>query len=188
MYGKNPGRAIFALSLILSVVHAGDFSITLDTSQDKSTAYAYAKAFSNSVAKPLLSSFPRTYSSYGVVGQVELSGFFSIESFTLQARNFFKKAVMAVVNDTLQQNGQCCASDLEVTITNVCSWDLTACVSYMLTAIPRDCGDGRLVDPEQCDDANTVPGDGCDAACRIEPGFVCAGGTRFHRDACRNAS
>jgi cysteine-rich repeat protein len=26
---------------------------------------------------------------------------------------------------------------------------------------------------EQCDDGNTVPGDGCDSGCSIEPGFMC---------------
>jgi MYXO-CTERM domain-containing protein len=31
------------------------------------------------------------------------------------------------------------------------------------------CGDTILRDPEQCDDGNTEPGDGCDATCVIEP-------------------
>jgi len=31
------------------------------------------------------------------------------------------------------------------------------------------CGDGALDADEGCDDGNGVPGDGCDAACRIEP-------------------
>jgi fibro-slime domain-containing protein len=35
------------------------------------------------------------------------------------------------------------------------------------------CGDG-VVDPgEQCDDANDRVGDGCDASCRLEPGWAC---------------
>lgn len=47
------------------------------------------------------------------------------------------------------------------------------------------CGDGRLFDfdtpadadalpDEQCDDGNTVSGDGCSATCTIESGFTCA--------------
>ena len=42
------------------------------------------------------------------------------------------------------------------------------------------CGDGVLGGTEQCDDANIVAGDGCDAACRFEPGFMC---THHWRDA-----
>ena len=35
------------------------------------------------------------------------------------------------------------------------------------------CGDGIKVDPEVCDDANTVSGDGCSANCEIEVGWSC---------------
>lgn len=38
--------------------------------------------------------------------------------------------------------------------------------------VGRVCGDGVLA-LEGCDDANVTPGDGCDATCRVEPGFVC---------------
>ena len=34
------------------------------------------------------------------------------------------------------------------------------------------CGDGIVVN-EACDDGNNVDGDGCTAACKIEPGFMC---------------
>ena len=37
------------------------------------------------------------------------------------------------------------------------------------------CGDGVLSGKEACDDANNVPGDGCDASCRAEDGFTCSG-------------
>jgi cysteine-rich repeat protein len=37
------------------------------------------------------------------------------------------------------------------------------------------CGDGLIAAAEECDDANAVAGDGCDAGCQIEDGFVCAG-------------
>ena len=37
------------------------------------------------------------------------------------------------------------------------------------------CGDGVTSEGEECDDGNEAPGDGCDAACRIEPGFSCEG-------------
>lgn len=37
------------------------------------------------------------------------------------------------------------------------------------------CGNGRVECDEGCDDGNRLPGDGCDAECALEPGFVCEG-------------
>lgn len=36
------------------------------------------------------------------------------------------------------------------------------------------CGDGKVQGSERCDDGNTVDGDGCNAVCKIEPGWECA--------------
>jgi len=38
---------------------------------------------------------------------------------------------------------------------------------------PMTCGDGVLQGTEQCDDGNTVNGDGCSSTCMIEPHFTC---------------
>ncbi len=40
------------------------------------------------------------------------------------------------------------------------------------------CGDGIVETGEQCDDGNTMPGDGCNGVCQVENGYVCpaAGG------------
>src|SRR5690606_9370781 len=35
------------------------------------------------------------------------------------------------------------------------------------------CGDGRRDLDEDCDDGNTLPGDGCNGACAVEPFFEC---------------
>jgi|CZKU01.1.fsa_nt_gi fibro-slime domain-containing protein len=35
------------------------------------------------------------------------------------------------------------------------------------------CGDGAVEPGEQCDDGNSVPGDGCSGVCQLEPGYVC---------------
>jgi cysteine-rich repeat protein len=35
------------------------------------------------------------------------------------------------------------------------------------------CGNRQLDDGEQCDDGNSVPGDGCTGACNLEPNFAC---------------
>ena len=37
------------------------------------------------------------------------------------------------------------------------------------------CGDGLLTGAETCDDANTTAGDGCDATCAQEAGWMCTG-------------
>ena len=37
------------------------------------------------------------------------------------------------------------------------------------------CGNGIVESPEQCDDTNNIPGDGCSELCTIELGFKCSG-------------
>jgi fibro-slime domain-containing protein len=37
------------------------------------------------------------------------------------------------------------------------------------------CGNGVVESPEQCDDTNNIPGDGCSELCTIELGFKCSG-------------
>jgi cysteine-rich repeat protein len=37
------------------------------------------------------------------------------------------------------------------------------------------CGDGIVDGTEQCDDGNTMNGDGCSSTCHIENGFLCSG-------------
>ena len=49
------------------------------------------------------------------------------------------------------------------------------------------CGDGLRVlwsAVEQCDDNNTMPGDGCSPTCQIETGFTCIGGSLESQDVC----
>ena len=53
----------------------------------------------------------------------------------------------------------------------------TATTSTTSTSIPSVCGNGTIEGGEECDDSNTDPGDGCDAACQLESvnPAVCAG-------------
>ena len=41
--------------------------------------------------------------------------------------------------------------------------------------VPQEvvCGDGILAVSEQCDDGNSIPGDGCSGICTIDPGYIC---------------
>ncbi len=54
-------------------------------------------------------------------------------------------------------------------------FDVAIYVRELVTPIPATCGDGVIEGTEQCDDGGTVPGDGCDANCEIEPGWICVG-------------
>jgi fibro-slime domain-containing protein len=48
-----------------------------------------------------------------------------------------------------------------------------------------DCGDGKIVGGEQCDDGDRTAGDGCSSVCLREPGWVCgAGGTDCTETVC----
>lgn len=47
--------------------------------------------------------------------------------------------------------------------------------SASLTTEVGDCGDGEVSDAEQCDDNNTVNGDGCSDTCSVEDGYACHG-------------
>ncbi|MGO9287978.1 MAG: DUF4215 domain-containing protein, partial [Polyangia bacterium] len=38
---------------------------------------------------------------------------------------------------------------------------------------PPACGDGINQPPEQCDDGNMLPGDGCNGVCQVEPNWTC---------------
>src|SRR5690606_22048128 len=40
------------------------------------------------------------------------------------------------------------------------------------TSCTSECGDGLVIN-EECDDGNTISGDGCSADCKIESGFTC---------------
>ena len=50
--------------------------------------------------------------------------------------------------------------------------DLSGCAvaTPTVTPGPLHCGDGTADPDEECDDGNTIAGDGCDAACQLEPG------------------
>jgi cysteine-rich repeat protein len=46
------------------------------------------------------------------------------------------------------------------------------------------CGNGTVEPPEQCDDGNTVSGDGCSAVCQNESGPICGNGTQEAGEEC----
>jgi len=46
------------------------------------------------------------------------------------------------------------------------------------------CGDGHLVEGEECDDGNKKSGDGCNSNCEKETGWACTGGNSFTPSTC----
>ena len=46
------------------------------------------------------------------------------------------------------------------------------------------CGDGRNFHTfaNECDDGNTVNGDGCSSTCTVENGFTCTAGSAYTKD------
>ncbi|MEE2778980.1 MAG: DUF4215 domain-containing protein, partial [Myxococcota bacterium] len=53
---------------------------------------------------------------------------------------------------------------------------LKICIDGSYQAIASGvCGDGAIQGAEECDDANALNSDGCNAACQEEPGFSCTG-------------
>jgi cysteine-rich repeat protein len=46
------------------------------------------------------------------------------------------------------------------------------------------CGDAVLTQVEECDDGNSISGDGCSGTCTVEAMYTCAGGTLTSADVC----
>jgi len=61
---------------------------------------------------------------------------------------------------------------------------LSDCTDYDTSGCAGVCGDGNLdlAGGEECDDGNTTDGDGCSAACLIEPPPACGDGTIDYAD------
>ena len=45
------------------------------------------------------------------------------------------------------------------------------------------CGDGKVF-YEQCDDNNTISGDGCSSTCKVEPHYICFNSSQTHQSDC----
>ncbi len=67
--------------------------------------------------------------------------------------------------------------------TGNCSFDTTSCVAPV-------CGDGVISASigEQCDDNNAGSGDGCNAACQVENGWICTGEPSSCTPSCGNGT
>lgn len=62
---------------------------------------------------------------------------------------------------------------------------LVACTGPVdLDRFLSDCGNAIVDGPEQCDDGNRINSDGCNAACRLELGYVCTSSAGTGRSLC----
>ncbi len=82
-------------------------------------------------------------------------------------------------DDGNNTNGDGCASDCTIEVTQVCGDGVvtppetceppnTAFCNGICTARVPLCGDGFLTPPEACEDGNTADGDGCSSTCQVE--------------------
>jgi len=67
------------------------------------------------------------------------------------------------------------SSDYVIRVTSEVEPPIYAASGVFEVTGPNPCGDcwPDVAGGEGCDDCNTTPGDGCDASCQIEPGWVC---------------
>ena len=87
------------------------------------------------------------------------------------------------------EDGDGCSSSCEVEVEWVCS--NSECNESTCSAETGEelCGDGKQLGSEVgtsnfCDDAGTIPGDGCSATCTVECGYQCNGGDAETADTC----
>lgn len=81
-------------------------------------------------------------------------------------------------------------SDAEAVIREAIEAILPNAPSIPETYVPV-CGDGKLegFGQEECDDGNTIPGDGCSATCALEPlNIICGNNTREGNEQCDDGS
>ena len=56
-------------------------------------------------------------------------------------------------------------------------YNLTGTLMTPSVCVAQSCGDGHVKFHEQCDDGNTIDGDGCSAKCTVEPFYDCSQAT-----------
>jgi cysteine-rich repeat protein len=92
--------------------------------------------------------------------------------------------IAVIVTSSVQKNGTTISGNIKQIVT-VHSDGLYApaagqrgsgtVTSILCPVLPPICGDGLKSGPEQCDDGNTLQGDGCSAVCSTESGYTCTG-------------
>ncbi len=82
-----------------------------------------------------------------------------------------------ICDDGNQNNGDGCDDVCGLESGFACASDANPMDGVCDTAGPGSvvpvCGDGIVAGAEVCDDANAANGDGCDATCSLEPGYIC---------------
>src|SRR4051794_25774834 len=106
---------------------------------------------------------PTSFFSQGlVISFALLFGCGSPESVHPSSRTEPQTGPQSVCGDGIVQSGEVCDPGQDPNCNSYC------------THFSGPCGDGiRQPDAEECDDGNTIPGDGC-TQCRVDPGFSCS--------------
>jgi hypothetical protein len=75
---------------------------------------------------------------------MQMTGFFEPNDLKIPERAKVRNSFSAAINKLLAQDERCCVAPTDVSISNVCFWDYTGCLSMVLKSRPGDCGDGNL--------------------------------------------
>ena len=78
-------------------------------------------------------------------------------------------------DDNNRMNGDGCGSDCMMEEGFTCNITLIMGFNISVDCGP-ECGDGRVILPEDCDDNNRMSGDGCSDSCQMEDQFECMSG------------
>eukprot|EP00960_Hanusia_phi_P038060 753264-Hanusia_phi.AAC.3 len=158
--------------------------------------------FGESVAVPLLTSFPKTYTLDTIVAELQVSlnnlyqlrnrshglmqigGIYNPQDVTLSVAKSIRNSLAVSANQLLEKSDACCLDARDIYITKVCNYDYLQCQNLIYTLFGNVCGNGVRNSGEQCDDGNTVSGDGCSNVCTVEAGYSCTGGSSSSPDTC----
>jgi hypothetical protein len=73
-----------------------------------------------------------------------MTGFFQPSDLGPEERILVRDSLAKAINRILERSERCCSNAKDISITTVCFYDYTGCISMVLKSRPQDCGDGRL--------------------------------------------
>ena len=79
-----------------------------------------------------------------VLAALQMTGFFKPSDLGAEERILVRASIAKAINRILARSERCCSDAKDISITNVCFYDYTGCISMVLKSRPQDCGDGRL--------------------------------------------
>lgn len=75
--------------------------------------------------------------------KLQMTGFFEPSELGNEERIVVRRSFARALNRILARSERCCSVDNDISISNVCFYDYTGCISMILKSRPQDCGDGE---------------------------------------------